>query len=498
MCEDKIMDNLHAKSVELKICFLRIFFALYPTICLCFVFLYKLDSRIYYDCIRGNMRYGLCFFIIHTALNLYYVYELKKMIGNIILRYYFLLVMSFLLFVVIWYIISLVFKLGTFLLNAQEHSILCGIVILFWLFSFYVSMFYFYLTTRNRFAWISGMLRTLASVCFFIAAGMLSNLFKEFHLGDRGDVQSFYFHSYYALPILFLTYAVFSLLSIAYWSIAFYNKQMFKYVYKWIIPVSCVLFSYLFFYLGCLVGTNRIANSMEDLSDKYYSEKSISSFEEMRNLFRNDLISRINFLVKQNNSTSSKNQYLTLQDLQTHQDLCNALHCLQPKEICDILKKHFSLLSQSRIYFGRDYLAFFLGDFSKNNIVLCDEKHTKEQVEELIAFLYANKNVLYDVSIDTFFISEEKVLFPTKYPENQDEESVFVDFGTLQKIYPIVPLSYILWKRKILNERQCPQSTLRKSHESYFLRLVEKLQTCYSPYEDNFLRIQENTDFELQ
>ncbi len=488
---DKIIDNSYTKPVGLKMCLFTYLFALYPTVCLCFVFLYKLDSPIYYDCIRNNMRYGLCFFIIHAALNLYYVYELEKT-GNIVLRHFFLFVMSFFLFIVIWYIISVVFKLGSFLLNAQDHDILYGIVILFWLFSFYASIFYFYLATRNRFAWISGTLRVLASVCFFIAAGMLSNLFKEFHLGNRGDVQSFYFHSYYALPVLFLTYTFFSLVATGCWSIAIYKKQMFKGVYKWLIPVLCVLFSYLFLYFAALVEANRIANCMEDLSEKYYSDKSINSFEEMLNVCKNDLISKINFIAKQNNSTSSKNKYLILHDLQTHQDILNALHCLHSKDICDILKKHFSLFSKSRIYFGQDYLAFFLSNFSKNNTVFCDENHTIEQIEELIAFLYANKNVLSDVHIDTFFITEEKVLFPTRYPENREEESVFVDFGTLQKIYPIVPLSYFLWRRKLINEKQCPNSTLRKSYESYFLHLVEKYQTHYSPHEDKFLKIQEH------
>ena len=129
---------------------------------------------------------------------------------------------------------------------------------------------------------------------------------------------SFYFHSYYALPVLLLAYTFLSLVSTLCWSFALYRAESIKVLYKRTFPVLCVLFSYLFLYFTCLVASNRIDNTMEDISAKYYSAKSINYFEEMHDAFRNDLIKRVNSSIEGLGSASFKKQFLSLQDLQTH------------------------------------------------------------------------------------------------------------------------------------------------------------------------------------
>jgi hypothetical protein len=39
---------------------------------------------------------------------------------------------------------------------------------------------------------LSALSRLLSIITFFIAAGILSNLFKDYHLGDHGDSESFF------------------------------------------------------------------------------------------------------------------------------------------------------------------------------------------------------------------------------------------------------------------------------------------------------------------
>lgn len=465
--------NPYKSASELKVCLLHVLLALYPNICLCFVLLYKLDCDWYTACIRSSMGYGLWFFVINAALNLYYAYELKKAY-DIVFRRAILFVVTFLLFAVIWCIMSVTFNLGSFLLNVLDHFLLYNIVIIIWLFLLYVSMYYFLLATRNKFAWISSFLRVIAIVCFLIAAGMLSNPFKEFHLGNRGDIMSFYFHSYYALPVLLLAYTFLSLVSTLCWSFALYRAESIKVLYKRTFPVLCVLFSYLFLYFTCLVASNRIANTMEDISAKYYSAKSINYFEEMHDAFRNDLIARVNSSIEGLSSASFKKQFLSLQDLQTHQDELNALCYLQAEDICIILKEHFSFLSKCPVYFRRYYIPFCLDVISKNITALHDEKH-KELLEDLIAFLSDKKDVLSDIYIDVYFITYERILFSTRYPDN-DDVSVFIDYGILQRIYPAVPLSYYLWKQKLIKDRHCPGSFLLEGCDNSFSAILNRIQ----------------------
>ena len=479
---------LKLKSSRPLALLLRCLLAVYPLICLSLVFLKGFEATLYYSYIRDNIiDIELWLFAFAIVLNSLYLFTVSWKRIHLCWKSLAFLILSFLAFLIALAFSGLGSCFTTIIIGLQSMDEMSGplVFVLSWLFSFHVSEICFCLISKKRIALLSALSRLLSIITFFIAAGILSNLFKDYHLGDHGDSESFFFHSYYALPCLLAVHILLSMLSVFFWTKVAVKHSENKIVFKWGMPATGILALYVLLYgacwVGCLICENRIEEMAMDSSSRYFSPDAVSSFKRLRIALDEYIMAKSNLPAEQKEALSPVGNDTGWLDGARHMEICHLIDFLSTGDVCQAMHRYFDVLVKSEVYYSHPDLLVFLKALSTENSRQNKAIMMTEEERLALGLLFSNnKKLLSEVRIDSFLLQSDIVLYPNRYPKEIQamrlRECLYVDYDYLRWVFPVIPFSYCLWKYRLANEIQCSDNDLQKSATRYCSKVFAELQ----------------------